>query len=264
MADAQADSRVALITGGGTGVGAATALQLAGRGYRVAVNYSRSAAESEETAKRCREKGVDAFAIKGDVAQDADCRRMVSEVVNRWGRLDALVNSAATTQFASLADLDAQNAEDFQRVFAVNVIGTYQMARAAAPALRANGAGAVVNVSSIAGVNGNGSSIAYIASKGALNTITLTLARLLSPEVRVNAVLPGLIDTRWLPAGLGEATFATVKENFANASALGSVSSADDIADAIVFLVADGLKMTGQLITVDAGFTLGRPARVSK
>ncbi|MGI6852902.1 SDR family NAD(P)-dependent oxidoreductase [Mesorhizobium sp. 1B3] len=255
---------VALITGGGTGVGAASALQLAKRGYNVAINYSRSQAEAEETAAAARACGVDAVAVKGTVAEDADCRRMVGQAVARWGRIDALINSAGTTQFAALADLEKQNAEDFLRVYGVNVIGVYQMVRAAEPYLRKSDNGAVVNISSIAGVNGNGSSIAYIASKGALNTLTLTLARLLSPEVRVNVVLPGLIDTRWLPAGLGSETFETVKQNFANSSALGAVCSADDIADAATFLVCDALKMTGQFLTVDAGFMLGRPAKVSK
>lgn len=255
---------VALVTGGGTGVGAAAVLQLAGRGYDVVVNYSRSRAEAEATAAAAEAKGAAAIALQGSVAEDADCRRMVEETVARFGRLDAVVNSAGATQFVPIHELDKQNAEDFQRVYGVNVVGTYQMVRAAAPHLKQSDNGAVVNISSIAGVNGNGSSIAYVASKGALNTLTLTLARLLSPEVRVNCVLPGLIDTRWLPAGLGDDTFAAVKQNFASMSALGDVCSADDIADAVTFLVADARKMTGQLITVDAGFLLGRPARVSK
>jgi 3-oxoacyl-[acyl-carrier protein] reductase len=138
------------------------------------------------------------------------------------------------------------------------------MTRAAAPQLRASPVGAVVNVSSIAALNGNGSSIAYIASKGALNALTLALARLLAPEVRVKAVLPGLIDTRWLADGLGEESFGAVKANFAEGSALGATCSAEDIADPIAFLAADARKMTGQLLTVDAGFLFGRPARVSQ
>ena len=255
---------VVLVTGGGTGVGAAAVLQLARRGYDVAVNYSRSRSEAEETAALAAGHGAAAVALQGNVAEDADCRRVVEQTVERFGRLDALVNCAGATQFVPIHELDRQNAEDFQRVFGVNVIGTYQMARAAAPHLRRSDRGAVVNISSIAGLNGNGSSIAYVVSKGALNTLTLTLARLLSPEVRVNCVLPGLIDTRWLPAGLGEETFETVKQNFAASSALDDVCSADDIADAVTFLVADARKVTGQLVTVDAGFLLGRPDRVSK
>lgn len=258
------DRPVALVTGGGTGVGAATARQLARRGYNVAVNYSRSAAEAEETAAGLLSDGVDAAAFRGDVAVDADCRNLVGQTVERWGRLDVLVNSAGTTQFTPLADLENQNAEDLHRVFGVNVVGAYQMARAAAGQLRRSGRAAVVNVSSIAGLTGNGSSIAYVVSKGALNTLTLTLARLLSPEVRVNAVLPGLIDTRWLVAGLGEATFATVKDSFAQSSALEDVCTADDVADVVTFLAIDAAKMTGQLVTVDAGFLLGRLTKVSR
>jgi 3-oxoacyl-[acyl-carrier protein] reductase len=255
---------VALITGGGTGVGAATALQLAGRGYDVVVNYSRSQAEAEATVGRVKAAGARALALQGSVAEDADCRRLIAETIEHFGRLDALVSSAGATQFARLDDLESQNAADLQRVFGVNVIGPYQMARAAAPHLRQSPVAAIVNVSSIAGLNGNGSSIAYIVSKGALNTLTLTLARLLAPKVRVNCVVPGLIDTRWLPAGLGEETFEVVKANFANSSALGAVCSAEDIADAITFLAVDARKMTGQLVTVDGGFLLGRPAQVSK
>ncbi|GGC82281.1 SDR family NAD(P)-dependent oxidoreductase [Chelatococcus reniformis] len=255
---------VVLVTGGGTGVGAAAVIQLAKRGYNAVVNYSRSRAEAEATAGVAAGHGADAIALQGNVAENADCCRIVEATVERFGRLDAVVNSAGATQFVPIHELGKQNAEDFQRVYGVNVIGTYQMVRAAAPYLKQSGSGAIVNISSIAGTNGNGSSIAYVASKGALNTLTLTLARLLSPEVRVNCVLPGLIDTRWLPDGLGVETFETVKRNFASMSALDDVCSAEDIADAVTFLVADALKMTGQFLTVDAGFVLGRPARVSK
>lgn len=261
---ASGDRPVALITGGGTGVGAACALQLAGRGYDVVVNYSRSAGDAEKVASEAAGLGVDAVALRGSVAEDADCRRMVEETMARFGRLDVLVNSAGTTQFVALHELDAQNAADFQRIYAVNVVGTYQMARAAEPHLRRSGRGAVVNISSIAALTGNGSSIAYIASKGALNTLTLTLARLLSPEVRVNAVLPGLIDTRWFVEGIGAESFSAVKQSFVSASALEEVCSADDVADAVTFLVCDARMITGQLLPVEAGFLLGRPPKVSR
>lgn len=261
---AKSERPVALVTGGGTGVGAAVVGQLARRGYNVVVNYSRSRSEAEQTAAQAAGDGIEAVPLQGNVAEDGDCRSMVARIIDRFGRLDAVVNSAATTQFVPIHELDKQNADDFHRVFGVNVVGAYQVVRAAAPHLKQSGRGAVVNISSIAGLNGNGSSIAYVTSKAALNILTMTLARLLAPEVRVNCVLPGLIDTRWLPAGLGAETFETVKQNFANASALNDVCSADDIADAVTFLVADALKMTGQLITVDAGFLLGRAPRVSK
>ena len=257
-------ARVAIVTGGGTGVGAATAITLAGRGYRVLVNYSRSASESEETVARCKALGADAFAVQGDVAEDADCRRVVEAAVARWGRVDALVNSAGITQFVPMSELDRQNAADFQKVYAVNVIGPYQMARAAAPHLRQNGAGAIVNVSSIGSLNGNGSSFSYVASKAALNTLTLSLARTLAPEIRVNAVLPGFIETRWLKNGLGEETYQRVRGDWSNAAALGKVCTAEDVARTIVWLLAEASMVTGQLLTVDGGFLLGRPARVSR
>lgn len=256
--------RVALIAGGGTGVGAATALSLARSGFDLGILYSRSADDAEATARACDEAGAEAMTVQADIAQDADCRSAIEKVVSRFGRLDALVNSAGTTQFATITDFDSQNAEDFQRVYAVNVVGAYQLARAAAPHLRQSGSGSIVHVSSIAGLNGNGSSLAYVTSKGALNVLTLALARTLAPEIRVNAVLPGLIDTRWLPAGLGDEAYQKVKAGFASNSALQDVCSAEDVATAVTFLVTDGLKVTGQLLPVDAGFLLGRPTLVRK
>ncbi|PHP67767.1 oxidoreductase [Zhengella mangrovi] len=256
--------KVAFVSGGGTGVGAATARHLARRGCRVAINYRRSGEAAEEVVAACRAEGGEVMALQGDVASDADCRSMVARVVETWGGLDILVCSAGTTQFTTMTDLDAQNAEDFQRVYATNVIGVHQLARAAAPHLERSGAGAIVTISSIAGVNGNGSSLAYVASKGALNSLTLALARLLAPKVRVNAVLPGLIESGWFLNGMDADKYEAIRDNFAAASALGSVCSPDDIADAAVFLALDGRKMTGQFVTVDAGYLLGRAVRVSR
>ena len=251
---------VAIITGGGTGVGAATAAKLSARGYRIAVNYSRSASEAEATAAACRE----AIAIQGDVAADADCRRIVAETLARWGRVDALVNCAGATQFVPMDDLEALNAEDFQRVFAVNTIAPYQLARAAAPYLRSSGKGAIVHVSSTSAYTGNGSSYAYVTSKAALHTLTLALARALAPEIRVNCVVPGLITSRWLGKGLGEEAYQRVRQSWVDASALGKVCAPEDVAEVIAWLVADAALLTGQLITVDGGFLLGRPARIAK
>ncbi|MFP1630519.1 SDR family NAD(P)-dependent oxidoreductase [Zhengella sp. ZM62] len=259
-----AGGAVALVSGGGTGVGAATALRLAQRGCRVAVNYRRSGEAAGSVVAACRDAGGEALALQGDVASDADCRSMVAEIVDTWGRLDILVCSAGTTQFTSLTDLEGQNAEDFQRVYATNVLGVHQLARAAAPHLERSGQGAIVTISSIAGVNGNGSSLAYVASKGALNALTLALARLLAPRVRVNAVLPGLIDSGWFLNGMDDAQFKAIRENFAAASALETVCSPEDIADAAAFLALDARRMTGQFMTVDAGYSLGRAVRVSR
>lgn len=264
MPEGNADARVAIVTGGATGVGAATALELARRSYCIAVVYSRSKDEADQSVAACAAEGVDAIAVQGDVADDAACRAAVGAAVKRFGRIDVLVNSAGTTQFVPLGDLEGQKAEDFQKVYAVNVIGPYQMARASAPHLRASGAGSIVNVSSIGSLNGNGSSYSYVTSKAALNTLTLALARNLAPEIRVNCVLPGLIQTRWLKNGLGDEAYARVRDGWADASALQKTCTAEDVAQAIVWLAIDSPLMTGQLITVDGGFLLGRPTRVSR
>jgi 3-oxoacyl-[acyl-carrier protein] reductase len=254
----------ALVTGGATGVGAATALMLARRGYDIAIVYSRSAAEADATVSQCKTEGANAIAVRANVADDKECRTAADAAVAAFGRIDALVNSAGTTQFVPLTDLEGQNAEDFQKIYAVNVIGPYQMTRAAAPHLRAGGIGAVVNVSSVGSLNGNGSSYSYVASKAALNTMTLALARNLAPEIRVNCVLPGLIETRWLKNGIGEDAYHRVRDGWAEASALQKTCTAEDVAETIVWLAADATLVTGQLITVDGGFLLGRPTRVTR
>jgi 3-oxoacyl-[acyl-carrier protein] reductase len=257
-------TRVAVVTGGATGVGAATALQLAQRGYNIAIAYSRSATEAEESVAACNAAGAQAIAVQGDVAEDTACRAIVQAAVSRFGRVDALVNSAGTTQFVPLSDLEGQNSTDFHKVYAVNVIGPYQMARAAAPHMRRAGNGAIVNVSSVGSLNGNGSSYSYVTSKAALNTLTLALARNLAPEIRVNCVLPGLIQTRWLKNGLGNETYERVRDGWADASALQKTCTPEDVAQTIVWLAVDSPLVTGQLITVDGGFLLGRPTRVSR
>lgn len=256
--------RVAIITGGGTGVGAAAAEQLARRGLNVAIVYSRSAKEAEATATACRAAGAEAMTIKADVAVDEDCRRAAREAEAKWGRIDVLVNSAGKTQFAAMGDLEAHTAKNFHEVFGVNTVGAFQMARAVAPAMRKHGNGSICSVSSMGSLNGNGSSYAYVMSKAALNALTMALARNLAPEIKVNAVLPGLITTRWLKDGLGEDVYNKVRDNWADATLLQKVCTAEEIADVIVWLSLDNAQITGQLITADGGYLLGRPTRVSK
>jgi 3-oxoacyl-[acyl-carrier protein] reductase len=258
------EARAAIVTGGATGVGAATALELARRGHDIAIVFSKSQNEADETVALCKAEGVRAVAIKGDVAEDPACKAAVGAAVAAFGRLDVLVNSAGATQFVPLSDLEGQSAADFQRIYAVNVIGPYQMARAAAPHLRRDGSGAIVNVSSVGSLNGNGSSYSYVTSKAALNTLTLALARNLAPEIRVNCVLPGLIQTRWLKDGLGDEAYARVRDGWADAAALQKTCTAEDVAQTIVWLAADAALVTGQLLTVDGGFLLGRPTRVAR
>ena len=247
---------VCIVTGSASGIGAASAIMLAGKGARVLVNYSKSEEAARATLKSCADAGADTLLVKADVAQDADCRRLAQAALDKWGRIDALVNNAGVTKFASHSDLDALSAEDFQRIYAVNVVGSYQMVRACAPAMKKGGRGAVVNVSSIAGKNGMGSSIAYAASKGALNTMTMSLARVLGPEIRVNAVCPGMVDTKWLREGYGP-RYAAIEARYRQGTALGRPATPEDVAGVIVWLIEGADLVTGDTIMVDSGMHMG-------
>ena len=249
------DRKTFVVTGSSSGVGAATALELARRGFSVVINYTKSAAGAEETAQACLRTGGEAVTVRADVAQDADCRRLAAAAMDKWGRIDGLVNNAGTTKFASMRDLEALSAEDFQRIYSINLVGAYQMIRACEAPLRAS-RGAVVNVSSIAGTMGIGSSFAYACSKGALNTLTLALARALGPDIRVNAVLPGFTETRWLKEGLGD-RYSHGRDSYADRSALRTTMTPEEVAASIVALL-ESKKITGQLLTIDAGFGIGR------
>jgi len=251
---------VYIVTGAATGIGAACALRLAATGARVAINYSKSEAEARKTAAACEAAGGKVIVVKGDVSSDADCRKLAEATLAAWGRIDGLINNAGTTKFVQHADLDGLDAADFQRIFGINVIGPFQMVRAVAPAMQRQGRGAVVNISSIAGIMGDGSSVAYAASKGALNTMTLSLARALGPAIRVNTVCPGLVDTRWGRDALGDAAYEKRQQGYAAAAPLRSVLTAADVADAAVWLLDGAAKVTGEIITVDSGFRLGAVA----
>ena len=249
--------QTAIVTGSATGIGAAVARQLAAKGRNVVVNYTKSAAEAEATAAECRALGVDALVCQADVALDADCRRLAETTLGAWGRIDYLVNNAGTTIFAAQTDLDAIQAEDFRRIYDVNVIGAFQMVRAVAPAMKAQGRGAIVNVSSIAGLAGIGSSIAYAASKGALNTMTLSLARALAPSIRVNAICPGMVTTRWMQQGLGAQRYSATLAATQASTPLKQASGPEEIAEPIVWLLEAAAHITGEMISVDAGMHLG-------
>jgi 3-oxoacyl-[acyl-carrier protein] reductase len=253
------DRKVAIVTGSATGVGAATALDLAGRGYNLLINFSKSEAEAKASVAACRAAGADTLLVQGDVANDADCRRLAQAAVDRWGRIDALVNNAGITSFAGVSNWDALDAATFERIYGVNVIGAFQMVRACLPQLKAS-RGSIVNVSSVAGALGIGSSVAYIASKGAINSLTLHLARTLAPEIRVNAVCPGLITTRWFVDGLGQANADQVRAQYEKAVPLQTACSAEDVAETIVWLVTGARTTTGELLMLDGGMHLGRAA----
>jgi 3-oxoacyl-[acyl-carrier protein] reductase len=249
------EGRAAIVTGGGTGVGRATALALAARGCGVAVNYSRSREGAEETAAAAREQGVKAVALQADVADDDACRGLVATAVGELGRLDVLVNNAGTTVFVPHPDLEALADDDWQRVLAVNLLGPFHCARAARGALEDAGGGEIVNVSSVAGLAGVGSSIPYCASKAGLNNLTITLARALAPKIRVNAVAPGFITGAWLAGGLGEA-YDAVKKAMEARAPLGRVCDPEDVADAILSLVTGSDLVTGQIVAIDGGMLI--------
>lgn len=251
-------SSVAIVTGSATGVGAAVATQLAARGTRVVVNYTRSAAEAEATVEACRARGADAFAVQADVASDAACRDMVAQAVARWGRVDYLVNNAARTKFVPYRRLEELTEEDFLGIYRVNVVGAFQMARAVAPHMRVQGRGAIVNTSSIGGVTGIASSMAYAASKAALNMLTRSLALALGPEIRVNTVAPGAIQGRWLRGGLGEEQYESLLEHAAAAAPLKVVPTPDEIAESIVWFLTGASVVSGTVLLVDAGIHCGQ------
>lgn len=247
---------VTIVTGSATGVGAAAAILIAGKGGKVVINYTKSEAEAKETAAACVKAGGESIIVQGDIADDAACKRLAKAALDKWGRIDALINNAGTTKFVAGHDLDGLSADDFARIFAVNVTGTFQMTRACVPAMRKQGRGAVVNVSSIASLQGSGSSIAYASSKGAINTLTKALARNLGPEIKVNAVLPGMIDGRWLKGGYGDA-YDGIKARYEKTTPLGKAASPEQVAEVCVWLIEGGELVTGELITVDSGAHLG-------
>jgi len=248
-------NKVAIVTGSASGIGAATAMELSKRGWKVAINYSKSEAEAKKVAAKCK----DAILVQADVGEDAQCRKLAQAALDKWGRIDALVNNAGTTKFVKHADLDGLQAEDFQRIFRLNVIGPFQMVRACAAALKAN-KGAVVNISSVASLLGTGSSVAYAASKSALNAMTYSLARSLGPEVRVNAVCPGYVDTPWQHNALGMEGASKAAQHYAGMVPLKDYARPEDLAETICWLIEGARQVTGETIFVDGGMHI-TPAR---
>lgn len=253
------DGKVVLVTGSSTGLGAAIAIGAAKRGAKaVVVNYANSAKEAEATADLCRAAGAEVVVVQGDVAEDEDCRKIAGAAA-KLGKIDALANNAGITRMApNHGDLDAVSKDDFFHLYAVNTVGPFQMIRATRTLLEASGKACVLMTSSIAAVTGVGSSVAYAASKGALNTMTIVLARALAPKIRVNAICPGFIDTPWFTKGVGEKAAAALRENIAKQVPLKVASTAEDIADSALFLLSDHSRhITGETLLVDAGLHLG-------
>jgi len=250
-------ARAAFITGGASGIGAACARHFAARGWDIAVNYFSAGrrAAAEELVAHAETNGVRAVAVQGDVSNDADCRRMASIALDRFGRLDALICSAGTTRIVAHRDFEELTAEDFLRTAAVNVSGPFQMTRCCSAALGADGNGSIVMVSSYGAIQGTGSSMAYAASKGALNTLTRSLARALAPKIRVNAVCPALVEDG-LVQRLDPDGFAKRREQQIARAPLRKIAQPGDIAAAVYWLSTEATLMTGNLVMLDCGLHL--------
>jgi 3-oxoacyl-[acyl-carrier protein] reductase len=239
--------QVALITGGGTGLGREMALLLAREGMQIAVSYSRSQTEAEQTVADIQALGGRAQAFRADLARTAEAEALVREVAGAFGRLDLLIHNAATTRFIPFPDLEAVDEAIWDELFAVNTRAAFFLARAAAPLLRQSGNGQILTTSSVAGIRAGGSSLPYAVSKAALIHLTKCLALALAPDIRVNCVAPGLLLTRWV-AGFPEERLQAMQEK----ALLKKAPDLDDVAAAFVML-AKNTSMTGQVIVVDAG-----------
>ena len=251
--------KAAVVTGASSddGIGSECAKLLASRGCNVIVNYASNKAGGEKVAAACKAAGANAVAVQGDVAKDEDCKRLVEAALDKWGRLDVLINNAATTKPIPHRRMELLDAAEFERIFAVNVIGNYQMTRAAAALLKACGDGAVVNISSVGAMRAGGSSMAYTASKAAVNNLTLAMARALAPEVRVNALCPGGMLGAWTRKILTEQQYqerlACAKTEFPLRRGIWPT----DVATAALFLIEGATTMTGECIRMDCGQHLG-------
>ena len=244
--------RVAIVTGGGTGIGRAVCMGLAKAGAKaVVVNYSRSVEDAESTADELRALGVDARPHQANVAVESSVKSMIASTVDRFGRLDVLVNNAGTTHFIPHSDLDALTDEVWNEILSVNLKGTFYCCRAAAPALK-NAKGAIVNIGSISAYRATGSSIAYAVSKAGLLHLTRALALALAPNVRVNSVSPGLVSTRWFRQIAGDEAAEAQEASFASSTPVKAIATPDDVAHAVMMLVENDA-ITGQDIVVDGG-----------
>ena len=244
MSGAPLEGQVVAVTGSSSGIGAATARAFAAAGASVLVNSARSVADGEAVATSL----PDALYVQGDIAEPEVPERLVAAALERWGRLDTLVNNAGTTAVIPHHDVQAASVDVWRRIFEVNVFGTWAMTVAALPALRA-ARGSVVNVSSVAGVRPTGSSVPYAASKAALNHLTVLLAKVVGPEVRVNAVAPGLVDTPWT------ADWDVVRDAVSRLAPLRRSGQPDDVAEVILAL-ARAAYVTGQVVVVDGGISI--------
>jgi 3-oxoacyl-[acyl-carrier protein] reductase len=248
---------VAIITGSSSGIGAAIAKTFAAQGCHVVITYSRNDAGAQSVARDCEALGAKTLVMRADVAEDDDCRALVAATLETFNRLDVLINNAGTTKFCDHSDLEGLDKQDFLDLYSVNTVGPYQMTRAAEKALRASGSAHIVNMASIAGLAGIGSSIAYAASKGALLTMTKSLARVMGPEIRVNAICPGFVQGEWLEKGLGKTTYDKLLAKTRAAAPLQETASPESVAQVVLGLIIGGDLTTGESLLIDGGAHLG-------
>ncbi|MEP5764732.1 MAG: SDR family oxidoreductase [Halieaceae bacterium] len=249
------DRKVILITGSSSGIGAEVARIAARQGYNVLVNFNSNAAKADAVVADCQAEGVEAIAVGANVANDADCRKLAAAAIDAWGRIDVLVNNAGTTQFCPHNDLEGLDAADFHALYDVNTIGAFQMIRAVVPSMRQSG-GSIVNVASVAGLIGVGSSLAYACSKAAMLAINMSMARNLGPNIRVNAVCPGFVEGDWLQEGLGEDMYAAVRQHYCERAATGEVMTPATVAENIWYFAHSAPNVTGEHVLMDGGATL--------
>ena len=251
----EAGRKVIIVTGSSSGIGAEVARLAAQNGYNVLVNYNSNADGAAAVVADCIAEGVEALAVQANVADDGDCRRMAGVAVDAWGRIDVLVNNAGTTKFCAHADLEGLDAADFHHLYDVNTIGAFQMIRAVVPTMKQTG-GSIVNVASVAGLIGVGSSLAYACSKAAMLAINLSMARNLGPEIRVNAVCPGFVEGDWLEEGLGAEMYEAVRGHYRNQAATGEVMTPATVAENIWYFADSAPNVTGEHVLMDGGATL--------
>jgi len=245
--------KAALVTGGATGIGRSIVLSLARAGFDVAINYSSSEAAARDTAAEAGKLGAKTLLLKCDVSDEAGVRAMMKKVDEAFGRLDVLVNNAGTTASWKLKDLESLSLEEWDRVFAVNVRGLFQVTRAAVPLLKKGERPCVVNTASIVGLRPGPQPLPYAASKAAVVNLTKTLAWNLGPEIRVNAVAPGWMEGDWMKRMLGD-KYDDLMGKRAKATPLKRVVTADDVAETMMSLVQGNRFVTGEIVVIDGGF----------
>ena len=244
--------KAALVTGAATGIGRAAVVALAEAGFDVAINYSRSEAAAQETARLAEEKGARTLLLKCDVSDDVAVREMLAQIEHTFGRLDALVNNAGTTTEVKPKDFDALTTEDWDRVFGVNVRGTFQVTRAAAPMLKKYG-GSVVNTASIVGLRPGPQPLPYATSKAAVVSLTKLLALNLGPEIRVNAVAPGWMEGDWMVRMLKD-RYDDLMTRRAKSTPLRRCVKAEDVAEVMLNLLTSNRFVTGEIVVIDGGY----------